>query len=194
MKTQFRSKLLSVLLVLVMVLALVPVSALTAFAAGGTEKVDFSIKEPFDVYFETTGSNNNYPVTLNNENKLSVPLPTLYRTDTLDFVFDGWYIANTDTKISQDYVFDGYTVLVDRWTYSEFDSNYKVSNIEINNPELTIGKKQGEYTAEVAIANVDGITATSGVNFTIYKGLNKSGDALVGDETIEIGKNYSAYF
>lgn len=33
MKTQFRSKLLSVLLVLVMVLALVPVSALTAFAA-----------------------------------------------------------------------------------------------------------------------------------------------------------------
>ena len=40
MKTQFRSKLLSVLLVLVMVLALVPVSALTAFAAGGTGTKD----------------------------------------------------------------------------------------------------------------------------------------------------------
>ena len=36
MKTQFRSKLLSVLLVLVMVLALVPVSASIAFAASGT--------------------------------------------------------------------------------------------------------------------------------------------------------------
>ena len=156
------------------------------------EKVDFSIKEHFDVYFESTGSNHNYPVTLTNENKLSVPIPQLYRTDTLDFVFDGWYIADTDTKINQDYVFDGYTVVVDRWIYSEFDSNYKVSNIEINNPELAIGTKQGEYIANVAVANVDGITATSGVNFTIYKGLNKSGDPLVDDETIEIGKNYSA--
>ena len=36
MKTQFRSKLLSVLLVLVMVLALVPFASLTAFAASGT--------------------------------------------------------------------------------------------------------------------------------------------------------------
>jgi len=192
MKTKSRNLLISVLIVFAMLFSVLAITPLTANAAGGTEKVDFSIKEPFDVYFETTGSHNNYPVTLNNENKLSVQLPTLYRTDTLDFVFDGWYIANSDTKITQDYVFDGYTVLVDRWTYSEFDSNYKVSNIEINNPELTIGTKQGEYTADVAIANVDGITQNSGVNFTIYKGLNKSGDALVGDETIEIGKNYSA--
>ena len=40
MKTQIKSKLLSILLVLVMVLALVPVSALTAFAAGGTGTKD----------------------------------------------------------------------------------------------------------------------------------------------------------
>ena len=40
MKTKFKSKLLSTLLVLVMVLALVPVSALTAFAAGGTGTKD----------------------------------------------------------------------------------------------------------------------------------------------------------
>ena len=45
MKTKFKSKLLGVLLVLVMVLALVPVSALTAFAAGGTEFVHFAIEE-----------------------------------------------------------------------------------------------------------------------------------------------------
>ena len=37
MKTKFNSKLLGVLLVLVMVLAFVPVSALTAFAAEPTE-------------------------------------------------------------------------------------------------------------------------------------------------------------
>ena len=40
MKTQFKSKLLSILLVLVMVLSLVPVSAFTAFAAGGTGTKD----------------------------------------------------------------------------------------------------------------------------------------------------------
>ena len=98
MKTKFKSKLLSILLVLVMVLALVPVNALTAFAAGGTEFVHFAIKEHWGVYFEQTGSNNPYPITLTNENKLSVPLPTLYRTDSDDYVFDGWYIDSTDTR------------------------------------------------------------------------------------------------
>ena len=192
MKLKAKSILVTTLLALAFACCVFSAMPLTTKAADVDKTVHFAITEPFDVYFETTGSNNNYPVLLNNENKLSVPIPQLYRKDTLDFVFDGWYIANTDTKITQDYVFDGYTVVVDRWTYSEFDSNYKVSNIEINNPELTIGTKQGEYTADVAIANVDGITQNSGVNFTIYKGLNKSGDALVGDETIEIGKNYSA--
>ena len=64
MKTKFKSKLLGVLLVLVVVLALVPVSALTAFAAGGTELVHFAIEEHWGVYFEQTGSNNLYPITL----------------------------------------------------------------------------------------------------------------------------------
>jgi len=56
MKTKFKSKLLGVLLVLVMVLTLVPVSALTAFAAGGAEWVDFAIIEHWGVCFEQTGS------------------------------------------------------------------------------------------------------------------------------------------
>ena len=106
MKTQFRSKLLSVLLVLVMVLALVPVSAL---AAGGTENIDFAITEKWGVYFEQTGSNKKYPIVLTNDNKLSTPLPTLYRTDSDDYIFDGWFIADTDTKVTMDTVFDGYT-------------------------------------------------------------------------------------
>ena len=110
-------------LALVMVLALVPVSGLTAFAAGGTENVDFAIKESWGVYFEQTGLNRKYPIVLTNENKLSTPLPTLYRTDSDDYVFDGWYIADTDTKVTQDTVFDGYTVVVDRWTYNEKDNN-----------------------------------------------------------------------
>ena len=74
MKTQFRSKLLSVLLVLVMVLTLVPVSALTALAAGGTENIDFAITEKWGVYFEQTGSNKKYPIVLTNDNKLSTSM------------------------------------------------------------------------------------------------------------------------
>ena len=196
MKTKFKSKLLSILLVLVMVLALVPVSALTVFAAG--ENVDFSIKESWGVYFEQTGLNRKYPIVLTNENKLSTPLPTLYRTDSDDYVFDGWYIADTDTKVTQDTVFDGYTVVVDRWTFQEKDANTVISNIRINNVELEAGMTTAEYNAEVqgATATVNGapadaITADSATTYTIYHGLNKSGDPLGVDEEVEVGKDYS---
>ena len=198
MKTQFRSKLLSVLLVLVMVLALVPVSALTAFAAGGAKKVDFAIKEHWGVCFEQTGSNNIYPITLTNENKLSVPLPTLYRTDTDDYVFDGWFIADTDTKVTQDTVFDGYTVVVDRWTFQEKDYNTVISSIKVNNVALEAGMTTSEYNAAVqgatAMVNgapADAITADSAKTYTIYHGLNKSGAPLGAEEEVEVGQDYS---
>ena len=198
MKTRFKSKLLSILLVLVMVLALVPASALTAFAAGGAEWVDFAIIEHWGVCFEQTGSNKNYPIVLTNENKLSMPLPTLYRTDTDDYVFDGWYIDSTDTKVTQDTVFDGYTVVVDRWTFQEKDNNTVISNIKVNNVALEAGMTTAEYNAAVqgATATVNGapadaITADSAKTYTIYHGLNKSGEPLKADEEVEVGQDYS---
>ena len=198
MKTKFKSKLLGVLLVLVMVLALVPVSALTAFAAGGTEFVHFAIEEHWGVYFEQTGSNNLYPITLTNENKLSVPLPALYRTDYDGYVFDGWFIADTDTKVTQDTVFDGYTVVVDRWTFQEKDNNTVISNIKVNNVDLVAGMTTADYNAAVqgATATVNGapanaITADSAMTYTIYHGLNKSGEPLGADEEVEVGQDYS---
>ena len=198
MKTKLKSKFLSILLVLVMVLALVPVSALTAFAAGGTEFVHFAIEEHWGVYFEQTGSNNLYPITLTNENKLSVPLPALYRTDSDGYVFDGWYIADTDTKVTQDTVFDGYTVVVDRWTFQGKDANTVISNIKVNNVDLVAGMTTAEYNAAVqsATATVNGapadaITADSATTYTIYHGLNKSGDPLGADEEVEVGQDYS---
>ena len=198
MKTQFRSKLLSVLLVLAMVLALVPVSALTALAVGGTENIDFAITEKWGVYFEQTGSNKKYPIVLTNDNKLSTPLPTLYRTDSDDYVFDGWYIDSTDTKVTQDTVFDGYTVVVDRWTFQEKDNNTVISNIKVNNVALEAGMTTAEYNAAVqgATATVNGapanaITADSAKIYTIYHGLNKSGAPLAVDEEVEVGQDYS---
>ena len=50
MKMQFKSKLLSVLLVLVMAFALIPMSALTAFAlnvTGKVSEVELTIREPY---------------------------------------------------------------------------------------------------------------------------------------------------
>ena len=196
MKTKFKSKLLGVLLVLVMVLALVPVSALTAAAAGGAEWVDFAIIEHWGVCFEQTGSSQKYPIVLTNENKLSMPLPTLYRTDTDDYVFDGWYIADTDTKVTQDTVFDGYTVVVDRWTFQEKDYNTVISSIKVNNVALEAGMTTAEYNAAVqgATATVNGapadaITADSAKTYTIYHGLNKSGAPLGADEEVEVGQD-----
>ena len=193
-----RSKLLSVLLVLVMVLALLPVSALTALAAGGTENIDFAITEKWGVYFEQTGSNKKYPIVLTNDNKLSTPLPTLYRTDSDDYVFDGWFIADTDTKVTMDTVFDGYTVVVDRWTYQEKDANTLITNITIHNVDLQPGMTTADYNAAVsgATATVNGepanaITSGSATTYTIYHGLNKSGDPLEAEEEIEVGRDYS---
>lgn len=189
LKNSFLSGLIAIAMVFAMVLAFVPNMVHTAYAAG-QQSVGFAIKEHFDVYFAETGNNKVQNTYTGVDGKLT-RLPELYRTDTLDYRFDGWFIADTDTQVTTDTILDSDVTLVDKWTYTPFDSNYKVSTITINNSALQLGTKQGEYTASVATANVDGITATSGTNFTIYKGLNKSGDALVGDEEVEIGKNYS---
>ena len=195
MNTKTKQRLISIVLCVAMLISLMPTSV---FAAGGTEFVHFAIKEHWGVYFEQTGSNNLYPITLTNENKLSVPLPTLYRTDYDGYIFDGWYIADTDTKVTQDTVFDGYTVVVDRWTFQEKDYNTVISSIKVNNVALEAGMTTAEYNAAVqgATATVNGapadaITADSAKNYTIYHGLNKSGDPLGVDEEVEVGQDYS---
>ena len=202
MKTKSKKFLITSLTMIVMMLAIlfgvVEITPLTAYAAGGLNKVDFAITEHWGVCFEQTGSNKLYPITLTNENKLSVPLPTLYRTDNDDYVFDGWFIADTDTKVTQDTVFDGYTVVVDRWTFQEKDNNTVISNIRVNNVALEAGMTTAEYNAAVqgATATVNGapanaITSDSAKTYTIYHGLNKSGDPLGVDEEVEVGQDYS---
>ena len=193
-----KKRILSILLAAIIVLSIVPFSAITAFATGGTGNVDFAIKESWGVYFEQTGLNRKYPIVLTNENKLSMPIPTLYRTDSDDYVFDGWYIDSTDTKVTQDTVFDGYTVVVDRWTFQEKDNNTVISDIKVNNVALEAGMTTAEYNAAIqgATATVNGapasaITADSAKTYTIYHGLNKSGAPLEVDEEVEVGQDYS---
>ncbi len=188
-KKTFLGVIMAVVMVFAFAFALIMPTTLTAYAAG-SYSVGFAIKEATEVYFAETGNNKVQNTATGNDGKIA-HMPELYRTDTLDFHFDGWFIANTDTRVTEDTVLDSDVTLVDRWTYTEFDENYKVSEVTIKNPALALGTKQGEYTADVAVANVDGITLASGKNFVIYKGLNKSGDPLEGDEEVEIGKNYS---
>lgn len=193
MKTKSKSLIFATLLALmlvVLIITAIPSNLIIADGAMVPKLIGFAIKEHTDVYFAETGNNKVQNTYTGVDGKLT-RLPELYRTDTLDYTFDGWYIANTDTKVTVDTVYDADVTLVDRWIYSSFDENYKVSTVTINNTALNYGTKQGGYSASVATANVDGITTTSGTTFTIYKGLNKSGDALVGDEEVEIGKNYS---
>ena len=179
----------AVVMVFTFAFALMMPATLTVHAAG-QQSVSFAIKEHFDVYFEETGNNKVQNTMTGNDGKLA-HLPVLYREDTLDYRFDGWFIQDTATQVTVDTAFDGNVVVVDRWTYTSFDENKKVSTLTINNPVLALGTKQGEYSGSLATANVDGITSNSGKTFTIYKGLNKSGDPLEGDEEVEIGKNYS---
>ncbi|MBQ9084869.1 MAG: hypothetical protein IJY24_04355, partial [Clostridia bacterium] len=184
--------------ILLLLALIASLAAVTVLASGGAEAVDFAINEHWGVYFEQTGLNRKYPIVLTNENKLSMPLPTLYRTDTDDYVFDGWYIADTDTKVTQDTVFDGYTVVVDRWTFREKGNDTVISHIRVNNVALEAGMTTAEYNAAVqgATATVNGapadaITADSAKTYTIYHGLNKSGEPLGADEEVEVGQDYS---
>ena len=156
----------------------------TSFAA--SHSVGFAIKEKSDVYFVETGNNKVQNTATGNDGKLA-HLPELYRTDSLDFHFDGWYIQNTDTLVTTDTVLNEDVVLVDRWTYTAFDVDHKITTVNINNSALAVGTKQGGYSSSAPTVNVDGITG--GTSYTIYKGLNKSGDPLVGDEEVEINKN-----
>ena len=190
MKTK-RISFLALILVLAFILTMsVILIATRDVSYAASHSVGFAIKEKSDVYFVETGNNKVQNTVTGNDGKIP-HLPELYRTDSLDFRFDGWYISNTETLVTEDTVLDSDVTLVDRWTYIAFDSGNKVSTITINNPALSVGTKQGEYSGTVATANVDGITATSGKSFTIYKGLNKSGDPLEGEEEVEINKNYS---
>ena len=184
-----RISLLALILVLAFMLTMSVVLIATqdiSFAA--SHSVGFAIKEKSDVYFVETGNNKVQNTATGNDGKLA-HLPELYRTDSLDFHFDGWYIQNTDTLVTTDTVLNEDVVLVDRWTYTAFDVDHKITNVTINNSALALGTKQGEYSSSAPTVNVDGITG--GTSYTIYKGLNKSGDPLVGDEEVEINKNYS---
>lgn len=139
MKTKSRNLIVVFLMVFAFVCGVFAITPLTANAAG-QQSVGFAIKEHFDVYFAETGNNKVQNTYTGVDGKLT-RLPELYRTDTLDYRFDGWFIADTDTQVTTDTILDSDVTLVDKWTYTAFDSDYKVSTITINNSVLQLGTK-----------------------------------------------------
>ena len=189
MKTQFRSKLLSVLLVLVMVLALVPVSALTAFAAGSV-RVDFCLTNGAlenNVFFENDSSQ--YFLTQNTKNDGTLTyLEELYRTDSLDLEFDGWYTQEGE-KVTLETVFTEYTILYDRWKETTLTDEDIISDLEIGTPLLEVGEAAGTYGANSITLTDSRLTVQS---VSVYEGLNAYRTNKLDDsDVLEAGKSYS---
>ena len=189
MKTKFKSKLLGALLVLVMVLALVPVSALTAFAAGNV-RVDFCLTNGAlenNVFFENDSSKYFMSQQTKDDGTLT-SLEELYRTDSLDLEFDGWYTQEGE-KVTLETVFTEYTILYDRWKETTLTDEDIISTLEINTPLLEVGKLAGTY-------DTNSITLTDNrlsiQNVSVYEGLNAYRTNKLDDsDVLEAGKSYS---
>lgn len=115
-------------------------------------------------------------------------LEELYRTDSLDLEFDGWYTEDNE-KVTLETVFTEYTILYDRWKETTLTDEDIISTLEINTPLLEVGKLAGTY-------NTNGITLTdnrlSVEGVSVYEGLNAYRTNKLDDsDVLEAGKSYS---
>ena len=187
MKTKFKSKLLSILLVLVMALALVAVGTVSAFASGGVNYVDFKIQDESGVVF-SSGDSGFQRVTLKGD-KTPEMLPDLYRTDSLDYEFNGWYYGGV--KVTESTVFDDYAIIYDRWTPVSYDASKIISSLSLSPALPTVGMTQADFKAACTEVSKTGLWVNSAEDFTLYSDLNAmSGSELT--ETVVAGKSYSA--
>lgn len=177
------NRLLSIILCCMMLIGLLPT---TAFAANNY--VDF-LTTNLNVEFAETGESGFMRVNLFGNGKVS-KLPLVYRTDSLDYEFDGWYTAKEGgEKVTEETVFNGYTILYDRWTEQTFDSNKIISSITIPNAALTNGNTENDYINASQAVSGDGISSSK--NYAVYNGLNAYGSQVTGAETIDTSNDYS---
>ena len=177
------NRLLSILLCCVMLIGLLPTVALAA-----NNFVDFLTTDN-NVEFAETGETGFYRVNLFGNGK-AMKLPLVYRTDDLNLKFDGWYTAKVGgEKVTEDTVFNGYTILYDRWTEANIDSGKIINSITIPNSALVNGYTENDYINASGTLSLAGVV--SGKNYTVYNGLNAYGSQVTGAETIDTSKDYS---
>ena len=123
-------------------------------------------------------------------NGKAMKLPLVYRTDNLDLKFDGWYTAKDGgEKVTEDTVFNGYTILYDRWTEANIDNAKIITAIEIPNSALVNGYTEIEYINASSAVNMPGVVNSK--VYAVYNGLNAYGSQVTGAETIDTSKDYS---
>ena len=183
MNTKIKKRMLSLLLCFVMLIGLLPTTALAA-----NNYVDFLTTDN-NVEFAETGETGFMRVNLFG-NGTATKLPLVYRTDNLDLKFDGWYTAKEGgEKVTEDTVFNGYTILYDRWTEANIDNAKIITAIEIPNSALVNGYTEIEYINASSAVNMPGVVNSK--VYAVYNGLNAYGSQVTGAETIDTSKDYS---
>ena len=183
MNTKMKMRTLSLLLCFVMLVGLLPTTALAA-----NNFVDFLTTDN-NVEFAETGETGFMRVNLFGNGKVS-KIPVVYRTDSLDYAFDGWYTAKEGgEKVTEDTVFNGYTILYDRWTTANIDSGKIISSITIPNSALVNGYTENAYINASSAVNMPGVVNSN--VYAIYNGLNAYGSQVTGAETIDTSNDYS---
>ena len=189
MKTKSRLFLIVFLMALVMLVGAFAVAPFTASATGSV-RVDFCLTngalENY-VFFENDASK--YFITQNTKaDGTLTSLEELYRTDSLDLEFDGWYTEEGD-KVTLETVFTEYTILYDRWKATTLQSEDIISALEIGTPLLEVGETAGTYNAS-SITLVDDRLSVESVS--VYEGLNAyRTNKLENGDVLEEGKSYS---
>ena len=123
-------------------------------------------------------------------NGKAMKLPLVYRTDNLDLKFDGWYTAEVGgEKVTEDTVFNGYTILYDHWSASNIDSGKIINSITIPNSALVNGYTENDYINASETLSLAGVVSSK--NYAVYNGLNAYGSQVTGAETIDTSKDYS---
>ena len=145
MKTKSRLFLIVFVMALVMLVSAFAVAPVTA-SAEGSVRVDFCLTNGAlenAVFFENDASK--YFISQNTKaDGTLVSLEGLYRTDSLDLEFDGWYTEEGE-KVTLETVFTEYTILYDRWKETTLTDEDIISTLEIGTPLLEIGKTAGTY-------------------------------------------------
>ena len=189
MQTKSRLLLIVFLMALVMLVSAFAVAPFVA-SASGSVRVDFCLTngalENF-VFFENDASK--YFITQNTKVDGTLNyLEELYRTDSLDLEFDGWYTEEGE-KVTLETVFTEYTIVYDRWKDTTLTSEDIISTLELGTPLLEVGKTAGSYGTSAITLTDDRLTVES---VSVYEGLNAyRTNKLENSDILEEGKSYS---
>ena len=189
MKTKSKNLLLIFLTVITLIFGVFAINSISAKAEGSV-RVDFCLTNgslESNVFFENNSSQYFMSQQTKDDGTLYF-LEELYRTDSLDLEFDGWY-TDKGEKVTLETVFTEYTILYDRWKETTLTEEKIISTLEIGTPLLEVGETAGTY-------GVNSITLTdnrlSVQNVSVYEGLNAyRTNKLEDSDVLEVGKSYS---